>query len=138
MNKRQEELLTTLISENDYISIEDIISRLNCSERTIRNYIKDINNWLSTFSKIFINRKSNLGIKLIDTNDERNILNQKLRIEIKRVNSEIYKKIEILKLLLIYSKTKVNISDICNILYVNKNIARQEINKLASDFEEYD
>ena len=66
MNKRQEELLTILIAENNYISVEDIISRLECSERTIRNYIKDINNWLNTFSNIFINRKSNLGIKLID------------------------------------------------------------------------
>ena len=93
MNKRQEELLTILIAENNYISVEDIISRLECSERTIRNYIKDINNWLSTFSNIFINRKSNLGIKLIDEKNEKNILNQKLRIEVKRVNSEIYKKI---------------------------------------------
>ncbi len=138
MNKRQEELLTILISKNDYISVEDITSRLECSERTIRNYIKDINSWLSTFSNIFISRKSNLGIKLIDEKKEKNILNQKLRIEIKRVNSDIYKQIEILNLLLISGKTKVNISDICNILYTNKNIAREEINKLANNFEEYD
>ena len=138
MNKRQEELLTILIAENNYISVEDIISRLECSERTIRNYIKDINNWLNTFSNIFINRKSNLGIKLIDEKNEKNILNQKLRIEVKRVNSEIYKKIEILNLLLISSKTKVSILDICNTLYINKNIAREEINKLTNDFKKYD
>lgn len=138
MNKRQEELLTILIAEDDYISVEDITSRLRCSERTIRNYIKDINNWLSTFSNIFINRKSNLGIKLIDEKKEKNILNQKLRIEIKRVNSDIYKQVEILNLLLISNKAKVNISDICNILYINKNISREEINKLANSFKEYD
>ena len=54
MNKRQEELLTILIAENDYISVEDMASRLKCSERTIRNYIKDINSWLNTFSNIYI------------------------------------------------------------------------------------
>ena len=138
MNKRQEELLTILIAEDEYISIEDITSRLECSERTIRNYIKDINNWLKTFSNLFINRKSNLGIKLIDEKKEKNILNQKLRVEIKRVNSDIYKQIEILRLLLISNRVKVNISDICNNLYINKNIAREEINKLASNFKEYD
>ncbi len=66
MNKRQEELLTILIAEDDYISVEDITSRLKCSERTIRNYIKDINSWLNTFSNMYIYRKANLGIKLID------------------------------------------------------------------------
>ena len=130
MNKGQEELLTILTAENDYISVEDIINRLKCSERTIRNYIKYINNWLSTFSNIFISRKSNLGIKLIDEKNEKNILHQKLRIEVKRVNSDIHRQIEILNLLLISSKTKVNLSDICNTLYINKNIAREEINKL--------
>ena len=138
MNKRQEELLTILIGEDDYISVEDITSRLKCSERTIRNYIKDINSWLNTFSNMYIYRKANLGIKLIDEKKERNILNQKLRIEIKRVNSDIYKQIEILNLLLISNKAKVNISDICNILYINKNLAREEINKLASNFKEYE
>ena len=138
MNKRQEELLTILIAENGYISVEDITNRLKCSERTIRNYIKDINSWLNTFSNMYIYRKANLGIKLIDEKKERNILNQKLRIEIKRVNSDIYKQIEILNLLLISNKAKVNISDICNILYINKNLAREEINKLASNFKEYE
>ena len=138
MNKGQEELLTILTAENDYISVEDIINRLKCSERTIRNYIKYINNWLSTFSNIFISRKSNLGIKLIDEKNEKNILHQKLRIEVKRVNSDIHRQIEILNLLLISSKTKVNLSDICNTLYINKNIAREEINKLIDNFKEYD
>ena len=59
MNKRQEELLTILIGEDDYISVEDITSRLKCSERTIRNYIKDINSWLNTFSNMYIYRKAN-------------------------------------------------------------------------------
>ena len=76
MNKRQEELLTILIAENGYISVEDITNRLKCSERTIRNYIKDINSWLNTFSNMYIYRKANLGIKLIDEKKERNILNQ--------------------------------------------------------------
>ena len=138
MNKRQEELLTILIYENDYVSIEYIINKLDCSERTIRNYIKDINNWLNTFSNIFINRKPNLGIKLVDEKKEKNILSQKLRLEVKRVNSEIYKQIEILNLLLISGKFKVNISDICNALYINKNLARKEINKLSINIKKYD
>ena len=32
MNKRQEELLTILIAENDYISVEDMASRLNAQK----------------------------------------------------------------------------------------------------------
>ena len=109
MNKRQEELLGMLIKENDYIDTNYVTEKLGCSERSIRNYCNDINNWLSTFSNVRIDKISNLGLKLIDHNNERNMVSQKLRREVKKLNSSLYRHIEILNLLLINKKTKITV-----------------------------
>ncbi len=117
MNKRQEELLGMLIKESDYINIKYVTEKLSCSERSIRNYCNDINNWLSTFSNVRIDRISNLGLKLIDYDNERNMVSQKLRREVKKLNSSLYRHIEILNLLLINKSTKITVSDISKKLY---------------------
>lgn len=138
MNKRQEELLGMLIKENDYIDTNYVTEKLGCSERSIRNYCNDINNWLSTFSNVRIDRISNLGLKLIDHNNERNMVSQKLRREVKKLNSSLYRHIEILNLLLINKNTKITVSDISKKLYINKNIVREEINALINSLNEYE
>ena len=138
MNKRQEELLGMLIKENDYIDTNYVTEKLGCSERSIRNYCNDINNWLSTFSNVRIDRISNLGLKLIDHNNERNMVSQKLRREVKKLNSSLYRHIEILNLLLINKNTKITVSDISKKLYINKNIVREEINALINSLKEYE
>lgn len=138
MNKRQEEFLGMLIKENDYIDTNYVTEKLGCSERSIRNYCNDINNWLSTFSNVRIDRISNLGLKLIDHNNERNMVSQKLRREVKKLNSSLYRHIEILNLLLINKNTKITVSDISKKLYINKNIVREEINDLINSLNEYE
>lgn len=138
MNKRQEEFLGMLIKENDYIDTNYVTEKLGCSERSIRNYCNDINNWLSTFSNVRIDRISNLGLKLIDHNNERNMVSQKLRREVKKLNSCLYRHIEILNLLLINKNTKITVSDISKKLYINKNIVREEINALINSLNEYE
>lgn len=138
MNKRQEELLGMLIKENDYIDTNYVTEKLGCSERSIRNYCNDINNWLSTFSNVRIDKISNLGLKLIDHNNERNMVSQKLRREVKKLNSSLYRHIEILNLLLINKNTKITVSDISKKLYINKNIVREEINVLINSLKEYE
>lgn len=138
MNKRQEEFLGMLIKENDYIDTNYVTEKLGCSERSIRNYCNDINNWLSTFSNVRIDRISNLGLKLIDHNNERNMVSQKLRREVKKLNSSLYRHIEILNLLLINKNTKITVSDISKKLYINKNIVREEINALINSLNEYE
>ncbi|RDY27122.1 PRD domain-containing protein [Romboutsia weinsteinii] len=138
MNKRQEDLLTILLAESDYIDTNQLAEKLECSERTVRNNCKDINEWLSSFCSVEIKRKSNLGVKLVGEDCEKNLISQKLRREVKRGNSEIHKQIEILKLILLNSTNKINFNEMCNKLYTNKNTLREEINKLSNKISEYD
>lgn len=137
MNKREENLLNMLISVDDYIGMEYIIETLECSERSIRNYCNNLNNWLITFSSTYIERKPNLGLKFIDEKNQRNIVNQKLRRDIKTLNSSLYRHIEILDILLICNNKKKHLTDIAKTLYTNKNTLREEINILSIELKEY-
>lgn len=79
MNKREEDLLTILINSDKYLDTNYITDYLKCSERSIRNYCNHLNDWLSTFSSAKIERQSNLGLRLTYKNNDKNIVNQKLR-----------------------------------------------------------
>lgn len=137
MNKREEDLLTILINSDKYLDTNYITDYLKCSERSIRNYCNHLNDWLSTFSSAKIERQSNLGLRLTYKNNDKNIVNQKLRREIKKINSSLYKHIEILNMLLICNSSKVSLIDISQKLYVNKNTVREEIQILRESFKEY-
>lgn len=136
MNKRQENLLTVLLLKEEFININDIANDFECSERTIRNDCKYIDEWLSTFCNAYIKRKPNVGIKFSGDDTDKIVVNQKLRGEVKRVNSELHKQVEILNLLLCNNK-KITLNDLSNKLYINKNIVREEINKLSVELSNY-
>ncbi|MCV2271862.1 PRD domain-containing protein [Clostridioides difficile] len=136
MNKRQENLLTTLLLKEEFINVNKIANDFECSERTIRNDCKYIDEWLSTFCNAYIKRKPNIGIKFSGDGTDKILVNQKLRGEVKRVNSELHKQVEILNLLLCNNK-KVTLNDLSNKLYINKNIVREEISKLSVALNNY-
>lgn len=81
-------------------------------------------------------RKPNIGIKFSGDGTDKILVNQKLRGEVKRVNSELHKQVEILNLLLCNNK-KVTLNDLSNKLYINKNIVREEIGKLSVALNNY-
>ncbi|HBG0573462.1 TPA: transcription antiterminator [Clostridioides difficile] len=136
LNKRQENLLTTLLLKEEFINVNKIANDFECSERTIRNDCKYIDEWLSTFCNAYIKRKPNIGIKFSGDGTDKILVNQKLRGEVKRVNSELHKQVEILNLLLCNNK-KVTLNDLSNKLYINKNIVREEISKLSVALNNY-
>lgn len=136
MNKRQENLLTTLLLKEEFINVNEIANDFECSERTIRNDCKYIDEWLSTFCNAYIKRKPNIGVKFSGDDTDKILVNQKLRGEVKRVNSELHKQVEILNLLLCNNK-KVTLNDLSNKLYINKNIVREEISKLSVALNNY-
>ncbi len=62
LNKRQENLLTTLLLKEEFINVNKIANDFECSERTIRNDCKYIDEWLSTF--VMLISKENLILEL--------------------------------------------------------------------------
>ncbi|MGF1437505.1 BglG family transcription antiterminator [Bacillus thuringiensis] len=65
MNTRQKEILFLLLSEsNDYLLVQDLADQVNCSEKTIRNDFKIIEEHLANYSSAILIRKPGLGVYL--------------------------------------------------------------------------
>ncbi|MGE7717757.1 BglG family transcription antiterminator [Priestia megaterium] len=65
MNTRQKEILYLLLSEPDkYSLVQDFADRVNCSEKTIRNDLKIIEDYLDDCSDAHLTRKPGLGVYL--------------------------------------------------------------------------
>ncbi|MDM5157331.1 BglG family transcription antiterminator [Bacillus sp. DX1.1] len=65
MNKRQQEILYVLLSESDgHVLVQDLADRVSCSEKTIRNDFKAIEDYLVKYSNALLVRKPGLGVYL--------------------------------------------------------------------------
>ena len=65
MNKRQQEILQVLLSEsNEYLLVQELADRVECSEKTIRNDFKVIEEYLERYSDALLIRKPGLGVCL--------------------------------------------------------------------------
>ncbi|MBY0094584.1 BglG family transcription antiterminator [Priestia aryabhattai] len=65
MNTRQKEILYLLLSQPDeYLLVQEFADRLNCSEKTIRNDLKIIEDYLDGHSNAHLIRKPGLGVYL--------------------------------------------------------------------------
>ncbi|WP_039073601.1 BglG family transcription antiterminator [Bacillus sp. MSP13] len=79
MNTRQKEILYLLLSEpDDYLVVQDFADRVQCSEKTIRNDLKAIEDYLNEHSHAQLIRKPGLGVFLHIEEQERAWLSQQL------------------------------------------------------------
>lgn len=79
MNTRQKEILYLLLSEpDDYLVVQDFADRVQCSEKTIRNDLKAIEDYLNEHSHAQLIRKPGLGVFLHVEEQERAWLSQQL------------------------------------------------------------
>ncbi|MCO4851251.1 BglG family transcription antiterminator [Bacillus vallismortis] len=82
MNTRQKEILYLLLSEpDDYLVVQDFADRVRCSEKTIRNDLKAIEDYLNEHSHAQLIRKPGLGVFLHIDEQERVWLSQQLHTE---------------------------------------------------------
>ncbi|MCY8455098.1 BglG family transcription antiterminator [Bacillus spizizenii] len=82
MNTRQKEILYLLLSEpDDYLVVQDFADRVQCSEKTIRNDLKAIEDYLNEHSHAQLIRKPGLGVFLHIDEQERTWLSQQLHTE---------------------------------------------------------
>ncbi|MGG1103629.1 mannose transport/utilization transcriptional regulator ManR [Bacillus subtilis] len=82
INTRQKEILYLLLSEpDDYLVVQDFADRVQCSEKTIRNDLKVIEDYLNEHSHAQLIRKPGLGVYLHIEEQERTWLSQQLHTE---------------------------------------------------------
>lgn len=78
MNKRQQEILQFLLSEsNEYLLVQELADRIGCSEKTIRNDFKVIEEYVEKHSDALLIRRPGLGVCLEITDyDKSNLFNK--------------------------------------------------------------
>ncbi|XJZ26747.1 BglG family transcription antiterminator [Bacillota bacterium Lsc_1132] len=140
MNDRQKAMLIILLEETAaYLSSQQLADRLNCSEKTVRNDSKLLDQWLAEHSQVVLTRKPNAGFKLDIREKERNTLLQMLtsnRSENKEVGKEKRVK-QILQWLLIEKKT-LTLQKLSESFFVNKAIIKKDLEKIERFLQKYD
>ncbi|ABS74781.1 BglG family transcription antiterminator [Bacillus velezensis] len=79
MNSRQKKILYLLLSEpDDYLVVQDFADRVRCSEKTIRNDLKTIEDFLNEHAQAQLIRKPGLGVYLHISEQERSRLSRQI------------------------------------------------------------
>ncbi|MEH6932094.1 BglG family transcription antiterminator [Bacillus sp. JJ783] len=138
MNKRQQEILQVLLSEpNEYLLVQELADRVGCSEKTIRNDFKVIEEYLERYSDAILIRKPGLGVYLeIKDYDKSNLFNRlyAVRQDISYESDE-ERLLQIAYSLLMSVKT-VTVQELAMRYFVNRATIKKDLDKIEKWFEE--
>jgi activator of the mannose operon (transcriptional antiterminator) len=139
MNDRQRKILRILLEETtEYLSSQQIADRLECSEKTVRNDSKLVDEWLEKHSNASITRKPNTGFFLEIGENERNVILEYLN-KLQNGNVELDEEkrlLQVLEWLLIENK-HLTIHGLSETFYVNKVIVKKDLEKIKSFLQKF-
>ncbi|MCL6572895.1 MAG: BglG family transcription antiterminator [Bacillus sp. (in: Bacteria)] len=138
MNDRQKAMLKILLeSHSDYLSSQQIADMLDCSEKSVRNDSKILDQWLNEHSNATLSRKPNSGFRLEVTEVNRNLLFSSLyNVQPSSdIVAEIDRLARILELLLVEKKS-LTLQKLSELFYVNKAIIKKDIEKIEAFLED--
>jgi activator of the mannose operon, transcriptional antiterminator len=134
MNDRQRDILKILLENHrEYWSSQQIADQLHCSEKTVRNDSKILDEWLSEHSEAILSRKPNIGFRLEISERERDFLLTSL-YQVQSTDKEVEEKdrlTKILEILLIEKKT-VTLQKLSELFYINKTIIKKDLEKIET------
>ncbi|OLQ57819.1 PTS sugar transporter subunit IIA [Bacillus licheniformis] len=140
MNTRQKEILYLLLSEpDDYLVVQDFADRVKCSEKTIRNDLKAIEDYLNEHSRAQLIRKPGLGVYLNIEEQERDWLSQQLHTEHvpSRQRTDEERMLQITYDLLINSKP-VSAKELAAQHFVNRSSIKKDLYTVEEWLERFD
>ncbi|GAB6449802.1 mannose transport/utilization transcriptional regulator ManR [Bacillus luti] len=134
MNKRQEEILKVLLSEsNEYLLVQELADRVGCSEKTIRNDFKVIEEYLERYSDALLIRKPGLGVSLeVKEYDKSSLFNRlyAVRQEISYESDED-RVLQIAYSLLMNVKP-VTVQELAEQYFVNRATIKKDLDRIES------
>lgn len=74
MEQRKKQLMATLLSLESFTTTKQLAERLGVSEKTIRNDLKQLDDWLKQTASVTLLRQPGMGVKLEATEQERDKL----------------------------------------------------------------
>ncbi|WP_439021144.1 BglG family transcription antiterminator [Bacillus thuringiensis] len=138
MNKRQQEILKVLLSEsNEYLLVQELADRVGCSEKTIRNDFKVIEEYLERYSDALLIRKPGLGVSLeVKDYDKSSLFNRlyAVRQEISYESDED-RVLQIAYSLLMNVKS-VTVQELAEQYFVNRATIKKDLDRIENWLEE--
>jgi activator of the mannose operon, transcriptional antiterminator len=134
MNDRQRSMLKILLDNyREYLSSQQIADQLHCSEKTVRNDSKVLDEWLSDHSQATLSRKPNIGFRLEISEKERTYLLNTL-YQVQSTLQEVEEKDRLTKILdiLLVEKKTVTLQKLSELFYVNKAIIKKDLEKIEA------
>jgi activator of the mannose operon (transcriptional antiterminator) len=138
MNKRQQEILQVLLSEsNEYLLVQELADRVGCSEKTIRNDFKVIEEYLERYSDAILIRKPGLGVYLeIKDYDKANLFNKlyAVRQDISYESDE--ERVLQIAYSLLMNVKPVTVQELAMRYFVNRATIKKDLDKIEKWLEE--
>ncbi|MFD3157866.1 BglG family transcription antiterminator [Haloimpatiens sp. FM7330] len=133
LSKRQENIVTTLLELNEYITIKQLAEKFSVSSRTIRYDLDKIKVWLEE-NEVKLIKKTNKGVKIEDTPKRKKLIE---KLKVINPKERVLTKEEREKLIFIdiYSKDFVKLDDLCNKLLISKSTLVNDIKNLQKELE---
>lgn len=132
MNARQKDILLILLTKpGQHLLVQDIAEKLKCSEKTVRNDLKIIEDFLAKNSSASIIKKPGRGV-LIEINDEEkaHLFNQLLHEREKgQEGSDEQRNLKIAFQLLM-NIHPITIQELASQYYINKLIIKKDLDKI--------
>ncbi|NRD76777.1 BglG family transcription antiterminator [Bacillus sp. BRMEA1] len=133
MNERQRAMLMILLESRGFLSSQVIADQLGCSEKTVRNDSKVLDQWLQQHTNVALVRKPNIGIKLEVSESERQSLLKSFfhTHGAKEEVAENQRATAILKWLLV-DKKPLTLQKLAEKFYVNKAVIKKDLEKIEA------
>lgn len=139
MNRRQKQILLLFLQQSQHIfSVQDIVDQFQCSEKTVRNDCKQIDEWLGLHTSLRLVRKPSVGIFLEGESKELQRVRSSFQKEIGQT-PDISKETRQYKIMyhLLKQKQSYTIEDFTNMFYVSKEVIKKDLSEIVISFNQY-
>lgn len=137
MNNRQNEILRALLESGRTLSVIELADAAGCSEKTIRNDFKIIDEWLGKETDLVMVRKPGLGIFIEGDQNEKSEVIQRMKQLSGQEVSDTLRKLNIIKMLLLKDGVST-VQEFAGHFYVSKTVIRSDLDEVEEWLARFD
>ncbi|OPA01170.1 PTS sugar transporter subunit IIA [Bacillus cereus] len=138
MNKRQQEILQFLLSEsNEYLLVQELADRIGCSEKTIRNDFKVIEEYVEKHSDALLIRRPGLGVCLEITDyDKSSLFNELYAVKQDIGYASDEERVLQIAYSLLMNVKPVTVQELAEQYFVNRATVKKDLDRIETWLEE--
>jgi activator of the mannose operon (transcriptional antiterminator) len=138
MNDRQKDILRILLTEKKkYILTKQLAEKVHCSEKTIRNDLKVIDQYLKEHTNARLLKKPNVGISLEIDEEEKSTLFQQLLTVANPIDRNDEERLLEIAYRLLMETNHLTLKSLAEQFYVHKNVVKKDLHKIEEWLKKY-